>query len=181
MKKLASFILCLGFSASCLAKVDIKTTKRLIIPVDNVTPKLSQADVAKVVPMDMPAGTSQGTLLTRMVDRGVSLWLNSPLMKNSAVGRIAEETQQKLKTDVVVPADKEGGVNHKFSLKVEAFQALAKLEYEGWTKAAINFDAKSSSTNFSLKEKVFDNKELFLTHKADKEQDLSMVGLAWSW
>lgn len=181
MRSLLSFFLLIGFSCSCWAKVDYKTTKRLVIPVDNVTPKITTEDVARVVPTDLPAGTSQSTLLNRIVDRGVSLWFNSAVMKQSALGRMAEETQEKLKTDLVVPADEEGGVSHKFSFKFEAFQALAKLEYEGWMRAAINFDAKSSSTNIYLKERVFVDKELIVSHKADREQDLSMVGLAWSW
>lgn len=168
-------------SFSCWAKVDIKSTKRLIIPVDNVTPKLTSEDVAKIVPTDLPSGSSESMLLTRMVDKGVNLWFNSAAMKNSRLGRIAEETQEKLKTDLVVPASKEGEVSHKFSFKIEAFQALAKLEYSGWLKAAINYDAKSAATDILFSEKVFTDKNLVLSHKDSREQRLSMIGLAWAW
>lgn len=142
---------------------------------------MTTEDVAKIVPTDLPSGSSEGMLLTRMVDKGVSLWFNSEAMKQSSIGRIAEETQEKLKTDLVVPADSAGGVSHKFSFRVEAFQALAKLEYSGWMKAAINYDAKSSATDILFHEKVFENKDLVLTHRATREQRLSMIGLAWAW
>jgi hypothetical protein len=48
-------------------------------------------------------------------------------------------------------------------------------------KAAVNYDAKASCTDIQFKEKVFVNKDLVVSHKASKEQDLSMVGLAWSF
>lgn len=181
MRLIMSFLFLIGFTCPCMAKVDLKSTKRLIIPEDKVTPKITQADVAKVVPLDLKQGDSEGTVLTRIADRGFSLWFNSAAMKATTLGRIAETAQEKLKTDVVVPASTPKGVSHKFSFKVEAFQALAKVEYTGWMKAAINYDAKAAETDIFVKEKVFSNKDLVVSHKATKEQGLSMVGLAWSW
>ncbi|WP_413569343.1 hypothetical protein ACLWBD_01910 [Bdellovibrio sp. HCB117] len=180
MKLIMSCLLILGFTCPCLGKVDLKSTKRLIIPKDNVTPKITKSDVAKVIPLDLKAGDSQGTVLGRIADRGFSLWFNSRMMKETALGRFAEQTQEKLKTDVVVPASSKEGVSHKFSFRVEAFQALAKVEYSGWLKAAFNYDAKAAATDIVLKEK-YRNKDLFVTHKANKDEDLSMVGVAWSW
>lgn len=181
MKSFVSFLLILIFSGSCWAKMDLKSTKRLVIPVDHVTPKITSADVAKVVPLDLRQGDSEGTCLTRIADRGVTLWLNSTFMKESSLGRIAEKTQEKLKTDVVVPASDPLGVSHRFSFRIEAFQALAKFEYSGWLKAAVNYDAKAAATDILFKEKVFLNKDLVLSHKASREQDFSMIGLAWTW
>ncbi|KHD88976.1 MAG: hypothetical protein OM95_05790 [Bdellovibrio sp. ArHS] len=180
MKLIMSCLLILGFTCTCLGKVDLKATKRLIIPKDTVTPKITKADVAKVIPLDLKEGDSQGTVISRIADRGFSLWFNSKMMKETALGRFAEQTQEKLKTDVVVPAKDSQGVSHKFSFRVEAFQALAKVEYSGWLKAAFNYDAKASATDIIVKEK-FRNKDLFVTHKANKSEDLSMVGVAWSW
>jgi hypothetical protein len=181
MKLIMSFLLLIICSGSCWAKVDLKSTKRLIIPVDNVTPRITSADVAKVVPLDLREGDSEGTCLTRIADRGVSLWFNSTLMKDSSLGRIARETQEKLKADVVVPASGPLGVSHRFSFKIEAFQALAKLEYSGWLKAAVNYDARAAATDILFREKVFANKDLVVSHKASKEQAFSMIGLAWTW
>lgn len=153
-----------------------------MIPVDNVTPKLTSADVAQIIPCDATVrGSSTSNMMVKIADRTFNYWFNSPTMKASMVGRIAEETQEKLKTDVIVPAESAEGTTHKFSFRIEAFQALAKIEYSGWMKAVINYDAKASATDFSLKEKVFTDKEFIVSHKANKDQDLSMIGLAWQW
>lgn len=180
MKRVICFLFLISASLPCLAKVDLKSTKRLIIPVDNVTPKITQDDVAKVIPLDFKEGESQSTVLTRIADRGFSLWFNSSAIKSSAVGRMAETAQEKLKTDVVVPASSSGGVSHKFSFRLEAFQALAKIEYTGWLNASLKYDAKSSQTGVFFTEKILE-KDLVVSHTANREQDLSMVALAWSW
>ncbi len=177
-----SFVLIfLGF-AKCHAKVDLASTKPLVIPVDNFTPKITSADVAEVIPCDASVRTtSTSNMMVRIADRTFNHWFNSPTMKASMLGRAVDETQEKLKTDVILPADSSDGVTHKFSFRVEAFQALAKLEYSGWMKAAINYDAKAASTDIFLKEKFFTNKEFIVSHQAKKDQDLSMIGLAWQW
>lgn len=179
------FVSCLlilvSFSGTCWAKVDLRTTKPLIIPEDKVTPKITKEDVAKFIPLDIKSHESTSSIMTRIADRGFNMWFNSPIVKNSLLGRAVEETQEKLKTDVVVPAATPRGISHKFSFRVEAFQALAKIEYTGWVKAAVNYDAKASVTDIQLKDKVLNNKDLVVSHKADKEQGLSMIGLAWSW
>lgn len=182
MRLLVSCLLMMmSFSGACWAKVDLRTTKPLVIPEDKVTPKITKEDVAKIIPLDIQSNESTGSVMSRIADRGFNMWFNSPVIKNSLLGRAVEETQEKLKTDVVVPAATPRGVSHKFSFRVEAFQALAKVEYSGWVKAAVNYDAKASATDIQFKDKVMNNKDLVVSHKANKEQGLSMIGLAWSW
>lgn len=181
MRFVISFLFLISIQCLCWARVDLHSTKILIIPEDKVTPKVTSADVAKIVPLDLRQGDDESTVLTRIADRSISMWFNSAAVKATTLGRIAETAQEKLKTDVIVPASSPKGVSHKFSFKVEALQALAKLEYTGWLKAAINYDAKTSNTDILLKDRIFSNKELIVSHKASKEQGLSMVGLAWSW
>ncbi|UOF00034.1 hypothetical protein [Bdellovibrio reynosensis] len=181
MKFFVPFLLLLVCATGWGAQVDLRTTKRIIIPEDKFTPKITTADVAKVVPTDLKAGASQETVISRIADRGISLWFNSAAMRATTLGRIAETTQEKLKTDVELPAASEEGVSHKFSFKIEAFQAMAKLEYTGWLKAAINYDAKIAETDISIKEKIFANKDLTLSHKGNSKQALSMIGVAWTF
>lgn len=171
----------LGFS-SCYAEVDLGSTKPVIIPVDTVTPKLTSEDVAKIVPCDPTVRNSSASMMMiKIADRTFNYWFNSPTIQSTSLGRFAHETQEKLKTDVVVPASSSEGTTHKFSFKIEAFQALAKMEYTGWLNAVINYDAKASATDISVKEKVFHNKEFIVSHKANRDQDLSMISLAWQW
>ena len=182
---ISCFLLFIGglfICPKCKAKVNVAETKPLVIPVDNVTPTITSKDVAQFIPTDASVrNSSTSTMMYRIADKSFNVWFNSPAVKSSLLGRAVEETQEKLKTDVVVPASSSEGVTHKFSFRIEAFQALAKLEYTGWMKAAINYDAKAAATDVSFKEKLFSDKELVLSHKGNKEQGLSMIGLAWQW
>ena len=181
MVKVFGFIIILMASLMAQAGVDLKSTERIFVPVDNVTPKITSADVAKVVPLDLHQGDPESKVFTRIADKGVSLWINSAIMNDTSVGRFAKSTQEKLKADVILPAKNLNGTSHKFTFKVEAFQALAKMEYSGWWKAAFNYDLKAATSDISVRDRVFENKDLIFSHKTTKEQALSMVGLAWTW
>ena len=187
MRFLVSLILMITCS-KCLAKSREPSVQKVpkdfaatfVFPVGNVTPKITQKDVAEIIPTNMQPTSDPGQVAGRVADRGLNYWLNSPAMKDSTLVRVVDETQQKLKTDVEVQGA-ENEVKHKFSFRVEAFQALAKLEYTGWLKAAVNYDAKVAETNIQLSEKVFTNKDLTLTHKGNSKEALSMVGLGWNF
>lgn len=181
MKILVFFLSFMFLCSLSVAKVDLKSTQRLIIPVDNVTPRFSRNDVEQIIPLDLKSGERENIVLSRIADRGFSYWYQNSGLKDSSVGRMAHEAQQKLKTDVVVKDAGASGVDHRFSFKFEIFQALAKVEYTGWLNAAINYDVRETATNIFFKEKLFDGKDLFLNHKSTRQQDLSMIGFVWSW
>jgi hypothetical protein len=163
------------------AKVTIEETQPLEMLEDNVTPKISMAEISKVLPTDIKQGENQNRILSKIADRGFQYWFNSSQMRDVGLIRVAHQTQEKLKTDVVLPSDDPLGVKHKISFNFEVFQAMAKLEYSGWVRAAASYDAKSASADISLKEKISSTKDIFLTHKANRNQDLSMVGVSWSF
>ena len=168
-------------SLVCQAKVDMRGTKPLIIPVDRYTPQVTQKTVSNWVPTNMAPSSDQNQVMARIADRSFSSWFNSPEVKATTLGKTAQTVQENMKADVEVPATSPAGVKHKFSFRVEAFQALAKLEYTGWTKCVFDYDAKSSSSEVQLSEKLFDNKDLVVSHKSSSEQDLSFVALRWDW
>ncbi|UYL10203.1 hypothetical protein B9G69_006375 [Bdellovibrio sp. SKB1291214] len=175
---LLSSMLCAG---KCMAGVELSTTKKLVIPVDNVTPRITTTDVNRVIPTDNLGAETTSSMMGRIADRSFNLWFNSDVVQESLLGRVVQETQETLKTDVVVPAATQQGISHKFSFRVEAFQALAKMEYKGWLNAAINYNARASETDVEVKEKVFDNKDLIVSHKGTSRDSLAMIGLAWQW
>lgn len=180
MKLLISALLII-VSPVCFGRVDLKSTKPMIIPVDRVTPTISKKDVEEVVPTDINAEDSSSSIFSRILDRGFNYWYKNSELKKSAVGRAADSAQEKLKTDVVVPANSKGGTNHKFSFRVEAFQTLAKMEYTGWTKAAVKYNAARAETNFEVSEKVWKNKDLVVSHAVTAREGVSSVGMKWSW
>ncbi|WP_413291756.1 hypothetical protein ACLSU7_10085 [Bdellovibrio sp. HCB185ZH] len=173
-----SSFLCAG---KCMAGVELSTTKKLVIPVDNVTPKITSQDVNKVIPTDNLGAETTSTMMGKIADRSFNLWFNSDVVQESLLGRVVQETQETLKTDVVVPATTKTGTSHKFSFRVEAFQALAKMEYKGWLNAAVNYNARAAETDVQVKERVFSDKDLIVSHKGTSRDSLAMIGLAWQW
>ncbi|WP_413559661.1 hypothetical protein [Bdellovibrio sp. HCB209] len=175
------FLSALVCSGKCMAGVELSTTKKLVIPVDNVTPKITTQDVQKVIPTDNVYAETTSTMMTRIADRTFNLWFNSDVVQESLLGKAIQETQETLKTDVVVPASSKQGISHRFSFRVEAFQALAKMEYKGWLNAAVNYNAAAASTDVEFRERVFRDKDLTLSHKGTSSNSLAMIGLAWQW
>ena len=169
-------------ASSCFADIDIESTKPMLIPVDSTTPRNIAADFAKIVPASaFVPGSSESAVMTKVADITVNYLMNNSALKQTAVMRFADKTKEKLKTDIVVPSADGVGPNHKFTFKLEAFQALAKMEYTGWLKAAVNYDAKSSVTAISIQDKLFVDKLLSVRHVSSKDQTFSMIGLAWPW
>lgn len=168
-------------TCSSFARVDIRTTKPLVIPVDRFSPRITSKDIAEFVPTDVTSNDSADSVVGRIVDRGLSYWYNNSGFKNTALGRVAEDAQQKLKTDVTVQGSSPKATAHKFSFRIEAFQALAKIEYTGWMKAAINYNAQKAQTNIAVREKIYKDKDLVVSHSVSSREGVSSMGVGWSW
>lgn len=164
------------------ADIDLETTQPLKDPlVLKEDPYVTYQQMQKILPQDMKPTDNQGVVFAGVADRGLNEWLKSDSMKNSPLVQTVDETQQKLKTDVVVNQNTTDPdvVQHKFSFKVEAIQALAKMEYTGWTHAIVAYDAKASETKFEIHKQLFADKDLILAHKA--REGTSTVGVGWKW
>ncbi|MFP5519314.1 MAG: hypothetical protein ACLGGX_05385 [Bdellovibrionia bacterium] len=159
----------------------LKSYKKIEIPVDTVTPKISKEVVDQLVPKDINAETKSTTVVAKIADRGFQYWYNNSGIKETALGNAVETAQNKLSADVEIPGESNNEVNHKFSFKVEAFQGLAKIEYTGWLKAAINYDTFNTLTDIQLKELLFADKNFYVNHRIGSSESLSSVGMSWNW
>lgn len=162
------------------AKVDVKSTKVVVIPVDNVTPKVTADDVALFIPTDIGPTSDSSLIVTKIADKSVNYVLNNSRIKDSTIVKTANLVQGKMSTNIVIAPSAPGKVSHQFTMKYELFQSLAKIEYSGWLRAAFNYDAKASATDLRLSEKIF-NKDMYLSQKVSSLETQSMVGLSWGW
>lgn len=176
---LTALILCLHLP--CLgAEKAFAGYKPVEIPVDIYSPKpLSKAEVAQIIPLDITPQTDSKVIASRIADRGLQFWYDHSHLKDSALGAAVESAQETLSTDMVLAGSNPSEVQHKFSFRFEAFQALAKLEYSGWLKAAVN--VSGAATDVVVKEKILNDKDLYLNHRINNKERLSSVGLSWSW
>ncbi len=166
----------------CFAKLDVSNTAPMYIPIDTVTPKVTMYDVQQVIPLDFKPTDNTNSVMDRIADRGFQYWYDNSNFKNSYVGRVAEEAQHKMKTDIVIPVQNKFETSHKFSFKIEAFQALAKIEYTGWLNAMVDYNAKNDSTNFSVKEKLWNDKDFVVSHSiTSSNQAHSQMGVRWGF
>lgn len=166
----------------CLATVDIASTEPIHIPVDYYTPKVTSSDVAKVYPADsFKPGSDSTVIMNKFADLTVNYFVSTWTTNESSFARFAESTRNKLKADLVIPSSGRNAPAHKFVVRVEAFTAQAKMEYTGWLNAALNYDARSEGTAFTINEKLFSNTSISLRHETSKVQSASMISLAWPW
>lgn len=184
IRSLAGFFLIMGVLGPvsfCDASVTLESTQPLVIPVDDVTPRLTSADVAKIIPTNIAPGTATKDVVNKIADKTIGYLMSSTNFKETGLGMFTARAQEKLRVDYALSEGSAQDVSHKLSFRLEAFQSQAKVEYSGWLNASINYDAKASATDIVLKESIFNNKILSLTHKSKKDQDLSIIGLAWQW
>lgn len=181
MTILVPFFLIIFCVCGAKADIDLQTTQPLKDPLTlHEDPFITYQQMQKIIPTDMHPSDNQSLVLSKVADRGINEWLKSDGMKNSPLVQTVDDTQKKLKTDVTVSDSSDpNAVQHKFSFRVEALQALAKMEYTGWTRATVAYDAKASETNFELHKQLFADKDLILSHKA--REGTSSVGVGWKW
>lgn len=140
--------------------------------------EINSKDVAKFVPTDMEAGTSDSQIMAKMADKGIQTWFNSESVQNSVVGQTATAVQKNMSLDAQVKTKE---VEHKFTMNFLAIQASAKFEYTGYLNATVFHSAGAQQTDVQLSEKVFSNKKLYVNHSMKPTANLSTLGVSWNF
>ncbi len=184
MSKLRFFLillLALGAGTNSFAQVDIKNTKVLILPVDQSEPILSAENSLRLQPKKMAPGDSSQSVMMEMIDNSVSLLWEKSAIKTTAVGQVADKVEKNLKTEVSLGRSADKKIEHKISVKLLAMQALAKIEYKGWVRAGLNYDARAAKTEAELIENLSEHNELALTQSVTAIENKSQVSFRWNW
>lgn len=163
------------------ARIDIKKTKRLELPADPSEPLLSAENSQRILPKNAQPGESSTSVISEMVDNSFSLWWEKSPARNSAIGKVADDLDKKLKTEVNLGMSEDKKTEHRISVKVLAMQALAKVEYKGWVRAGLNYDARAASTEAEVLENISNNQDLKLSHYMRPGENTSQVSLLWNW
>ena len=182
MKKTLVVFIIMAISQATFAKLDIKSTKPLTIPLKNdLDQKITSKDVEKIVPLDIPAGSDMNTVASKIADKGIQSWFNSAQVQASVHGQTANKVQKKMATDITVKASEQpNAVEHKVSMQLMALQTMARLQYSGLLNAVVNYDVRAAQSMVELSDKVF-NKDLFVNHSSSSKEDVSSVGVRWGW
>lgn len=188
--KYVGFIICILMTCSLASAQTLKggkkRMKRLVMPQEvasEVNPDSFGETISdKILPKTLSSTDSSQSVVAKIMDNSLMYWWDNSSLKNSSVGRAATKIEQNMKAEVNLGSS-EGTekVDHRLSFKVLASQALAKLEYKGWFKAALNYDARSAKTEAEVLENLDNNKDLVITHSMTRSENKSQLSLRWNW
>ncbi|MFZ3230952.1 MAG: hypothetical protein WA160_12160 [Pseudobdellovibrio sp.] len=181
LKALSLFVIALAISSKCLCKVSISKTKVLVMPTDISTPLLSAETSQKIQPKVIAPNESGSEVVSKIADNSFSLWWENTPMRNTTIGQAANTVEKKMNAEVSFKDNSEQKTEHKISFKILAMQALAKLEYKGWFKGGINYDAKASTAQAEVFERIFDREDIVLSHAMSPIESRSQVSLRFDW
>lgn len=181
IKFISLFIIAVAIAPKCWCKVNIKKTKRLVMPSDISEPLMTSETSQRILPKTLQDNESAGSVISRMADNSFGVWWESTPMRNTAVGQAADKAEKNLKTEVNFKDNSASKTEHRIVFKVLAMQALAKIEYKGWVRAAINYDAKASKAEAEVSEKIFQRQDLVLSHAVTPSENKSQVSWRFDW
>lgn len=181
--KAGALFLILGclIGTTAVAKVDRRKTVPVPIPRLQGPQGVTYQDVQKVVPTDLAPTSDANAVAAKIGDRALQQFLNSPEMKKSSVVRVASQVENSMKAEVSMGSGEPDAVDHRMSFQFLALQSTGRLQYKGWLNAVMNYDTRNGETQLEVTEKVFKNKDLYLNHTANAVEDISALGVRWSW
>ncbi|PIS10867.1 MAG: hypothetical protein COT73_07055 [Bdellovibrio sp. CG10_big_fil_rev_8_21_14_0_10_47_8] len=139
-------------------------------------------DVSQVIPQNMQPSENSSQVFSQVADRGLNSLFNSDSFRQSSIGRTATDVSNKMQQEVVVGGSQApGSIEHKLNFNFQAFQSTAQVEYTGITHAAVKYKIAESKLDFSVSEKVAQNKDLVLSHTIGADDRLSQVSVRWTF
>lgn len=151
----------------------------LIATFNKVKAEEKKFDMNQVVPLDMPATDDGQQVFSRVADRGVTSFFNSPDIRQSSLGRVATQIEESVNQEVSL--GEKGSVQHKLNFNLQAFQSIARIQYTGYANLAVEYKSKESLMGFEIFENIGENKQMVLNHKINPEQRLSSMDMRWSF
>jgi len=127
------------------------------------------------VPTNMTATDSAGSVFSHIADKTASTYFGSEAFRSMPIGGAATQMEKTMKADVVIGGNQPNEIQHKFNFNVEAFQALAKVQYTGIADAAIKYYALQSKLSFEISEKLGLRKDLVFGQDFSPADRLSQV------
>lgn len=165
------------------AEILLKSTQKLNLPEEITSPVLTKEEAKKIQPKDISEKTDKYAVVNKIVDNIASFWWENSALKRSQFGKAVETVEKKAKIEAEFKDSNK--MNHKIAFKIMAMQALAKLEYSGWIRAALNYDARASRANAevtqTLGESFGQKQDLVLSHSIAQSERISQISLRWNW
>lgn len=176
---LIAFLIFTLAGAICFARVDLTKTRKLQLPESQEVELVSKDFTDRVLPRDVQQGESGNVVLSKMADNTVAYWWDTTPLRNSAIGRAADNIEKKARLKGEIQGSNQ--VTHFFDLKVLVMQALARFEYKGWFHAGINYDARAVATEAEIVQPLTKDKDLVVSQQFNQTESTSRLSLKFNW
>lgn len=168
---------CGGFLAQ--AKVDIATTVPIpMIKIDQ-NQKMSYREMSNYLPDGVQYEDDRDLAARKIADKGLQNWWRNSEIRHTPIVRTTERVEKRLQTQIVLKDD--ARVEHKVTMKLHAFQAMATLEYQGWTHAELRYDSREQQSGLEILEKIGRRQSMVLGHYSNNKESWGALGLRWGW
>ncbi len=187
IKFLLTLILTLSFTAEAAKK---KSSKRKSYKGYKITripkmkledPLFTSRDFNKILPSQIDQNESDEKNLKRIGDRAFQVWMKSGTMQKLSVVQAAQKVESAMKAEVKIGGNDPSQVQHKVNFQVQALQATSKVDYKGYVDASVTYNLKDQVSAVELREKIMKDKDLYVNHSSSKSENLSSVGMKWSF
>jgi hypothetical protein len=135
-------------------------------------------DLGTVIPSSLAPTDDSSAVFSKIADQSISSFFNSAQVRATPLGKTATTVEQKMKQDVTMHS---GEIEHKFTFQVQAFQALAKIDYKGFTNATLKYEGHRSAMGLEVYEKITKDKELVLEQLNKPDDRVSSVNVRWNF
>ncbi len=142
--------------------------------------RITNSDVAAIIPTDIPEGASEGTVSKMVLDKALKSALKSDYVRSSSVAQTADSLKDGINTEMAIGGDSNDpdAVQHKFKMKLDPIQTRARIQYSGFFNASASFDKGDSKVEIH---ENFDKYQLNLVHQVNDIEALSIVQLQFNW
>ena len=138
-------------------------------------------DMRMIIPLDMQPSNDSASVMAQVADRSMTSFLNSQAVRESSLGQTATQVEQKMKQEVVFGGEDSKSVQHKLNFNLQAFQALAQIQYTGITNAAIKYKIAESKVAVEMFERFSGNRDIIISHTMGRENRLSELSMRWNF
>ncbi len=133
LKQLGFIIVCLVIGATSHARATVQNTKRLYMP--QLTAEESVvANVSNKITNSLTAADSSQSVVSKVIDSSLSYWWENSGIKNTSVGKAADNVEKKMQAEVNLGATGAEKTEHKFCQQgreqVAAVTSLELVKYQ---------------------------------------------------
>jgi len=153
----------------------------LIMSFNQVKAAEKPFNISEHIPMDMKPSNSTMEVFSQVADRSLTTFFNSTTVRESALGQTATAVEKKMKQEVLFGGTNPKSIQHRLNFNLQAFQALAEVQYSGLTNAALKYKLVENKMALEVFEKVASNQDFVMSHAISASNQISEVSFRWSF